>query len=358
MCLALHLSGINRGHGVGFGFDTSVPTVEDVLDGELLWKTNASWPAGIDAVQVTLEMQGCSLYSLTVSADPCAIKSDDVVAQVSRLRDVSALTAPRNHTEARLVHAEFLRRAGGIRRLYRTAPTTIVAPPAWRTAAAAAQPGQPTADARAFCPTDFGADPTGLVDSTQAVLRAVDSMLAECAANGTAPAPAARPMAPGVRNCGGAVLDLRGGTYLISAPVVIPVRVGNLNINSGTLRASATFPVNRSLVELGNKAVKNGAEFINVHEVFFDSSHVAAGGLLIANCISVTVNACFFVGFTGIGISVELGAETMISNTWLGESFWNEPWNSSDSHSVGIRLASNDGCKCSWPSSLSAFPMA
>ena len=41
------------------------------------------------------------------------------------------------------------------------------------------------------------------------------------------------------------------------------------------------------IVLLGNKAVKNGAEFINVHEVFFDSSHVAAGGLLIANCISV-----------------------------------------------------------------------
>ena len=200
-------------------------------------------------MQVTLEMQGCSLYSLTVSADPCAIKSDDVVAQVARLRDVSALTAPRNHTEARLVHAEFLRRAGEIRRLYRTAPTTVVSPPAWRTAAAAAQ-GQPAADARAFCPTDFGADPTGLVDSTQAVLRAVDSMLAECAANGTAPT-AARPMAPGVRNCGGAVL--------ISAPVVIPVHCGNLNINGGTLRASATFPANRSLVELGNKAVKNGA---------------------------------------------------------------------------------------------------
>ena len=182
-------------------------------------------------------------------------------------------------------HAEFLRRAGEIRRLYRTAPTTV-APPVWRTAAAAAQQAQPAADARAFCPTDFGADPTGLVDSTQAVLRAVDSMLAECAGNGTAPT-AARPMAPGVRNCGGAVLDLRGGTYLISAPVVIPVHCGNLNINGGTLRASATFPANRSLVELGNKAVKNGAEFINVHEVFFDSSHVAAGGLLIANCISV-----------------------------------------------------------------------
>ena len=65
--------------------------------------------------------------------------------------------------------------------------------------------------------------------------------------------------------------------------------------------------------------------------------------------MQVTVNACFFVGFTGIGISVELGAETMISNTWLGEKFWNEPWNSSESHSVGIRLAANDGCKFSGP---------
>ena len=45
--------------------------VEDVIDGELLWKTNASWPAEIDTVQVALQMQGCSLYSLTISADPC-----------------------------------------------------------------------------------------------------------------------------------------------------------------------------------------------------------------------------------------------------------------------------------------------
>ena len=53
----------------GFGFDTSVPMVEDALNGELRWKTNSSWPAGASQVQVKLEMQGCSLYSLTVSSD-------------------------------------------------------------------------------------------------------------------------------------------------------------------------------------------------------------------------------------------------------------------------------------------------
>ena len=279
---------------------------------------------------------------LALSLQPLvAPVAEPTSAAVARLRDLSALAAPRNHTDARLVHAEFLRRAGEIRRLYRTAPTELVAPPAWRAAALAAQPAA-DAPMRTFCPADFGADPAGLADSTEAVLRAVDSMLAECAApNGTA-APGVRPMAAGVSDCGGAVLDLRGGQYLISAPVVIPPHYGNLNVNSGTLRATPTFPANRSLVELGAGLTTNGVEFVNFHEVLFDASHVAAGGLQIADCIGVTVEACFFVGFSGIGISVIRGHETMISNTWLAESYWNEPWNSSESHSVGIRLAAND----------------
>ena len=278
------------------------------------------------------------LLAAAIAPEPRLGDSSGVVA---RLRDVSALEIPRNHTEAQLVHAEFRRRASAIRRLYRAAPPAVVAPPAWR---AVAQPDQPAADARAFCPTEFGADPTGTADSTQAVLRAVARMLAECAApNGTAAAPSVRPMGLGVNNCGGAVLDLRGGQYLISAPIVIPPHYGNLNVNSGTLRASATFPANRSLVEVGSLFENDENEFINFHEVFFDSSHVAAGGLLIADCIGATVNACFFIGFTGIGISVIRGHETMVSNTWLAERYWNDQrWNASASSSVGIRLAGND----------------
>ncbi len=43
-----------------------------------------------------------------------------------------------------------------------------------------------------------------------------------------------------------------GGDYLLSAPVVVPAYVGNLQIRDGTLRASASFPPNLHLIMIGN----------------------------------------------------------------------------------------------------------
>jgi hypothetical protein len=41
---------------------------------------------------------------------------------------------------------------------------------------------------------------------------------------------AAVPMASGIANLGGATLDLAGGEYLVSRPIVIPPMVGNVRI--------------------------------------------------------------------------------------------------------------------------------
>ena len=45
-----------------------------------------------------------------------------------------------------------------------------------------------------------------------------------------------------ITDLAGAVLDLGGGEFLLSAPIVIPQFFGNFYISGGTLRASRTFP--------------------------------------------------------------------------------------------------------------------
>ena len=58
-------------------------------------------------------------------------------------------------------------------------------------------------------------------------------------------------MSDGIRDLGGAVLDLQGGTYLLSQPLAIPQYVGNLRVIDGTLRASPAFPPAEFVLTIG-----------------------------------------------------------------------------------------------------------
>ena len=147
---------------------------------------------------------------------------------------------------------------------------------------------------------------------------------------------AAYPMASGIANMGGATLDLAGGIYQISAPVVVPTFVGNVRIaGGGTLRAGPSFPANRHLIEIGG--VKTGAgacvpkdgqnvcnEFITISDVFLDAAHVAAGGVHVAMTMGTTVTNSFVTGFHGAGILVDQGHETMVTDCWIAEFYWSE----------------------------------
>jgi len=55
----------------------------------------------------------------------------------------------------------------------------------------------------------------------------------------------------GTIDLGGATLDLQGGDYMISLPLAFPSNFSNYGLIHGTLRASATFPGNAYLVEVG-----------------------------------------------------------------------------------------------------------
>lgn len=205
---------------------------------------------------------------------------------------------------------------------------------------------QPTAGA-IVRPSDFGADPTGRADSTDAIVQAMVFLL-----NQTDRAP--HKMASGIFDYGGATLDLEGGQYLISQPIVIPPFVGNVQIVRGTLRASTSFPGDRWLVMIGDKDCtpllpsgkpdQQGScnEFINLSEMLFDAAHVAAGGVAVAKAMGTTIGpSAFFIGFNKQGVRIDAGHEVMIQQAWFAEYYWSEP-KTMPSMSIAVQINGND----------------
>lgn len=105
-----------------------------------------------------------------------------------------------------------------------------------------------------------------------------------------------RTLASGNRDLGGATLDL-SGTFLISAPVAIPTLHANFRITGGTLRASASFPPDRYMIEVGalgaagwmkhgNCTTSDGGasctEDGGLSELTLDGQYHAAGGIRVS----------------------------------------------------------------------------
>ena len=77
-------------------------------------------------------------------------------------------------------------------------------------------------------------------------------------------------------------MNLQGGAYLLSAPLVIPTFVGNLHFKDGTLRASASFPKDQHLVHVGNitcspDSQKSCNEFVSFTDMMFDANFNCTG---------------------------------------------------------------------------------
>jgi len=99
---------------------------------------------------------------------------------------------------------------------------------------------------RNFRPVDFGADPTGRLDSTRALQAALNALLSVGSLK-----PAASKLASNITDLGGATLELEG-EFLISQPLLVPAFFGNFYIMRGTLRASSSFPRNGVLLTVGS----------------------------------------------------------------------------------------------------------
>jgi len=151
------------------------------------------------------------------------------------------------------------------------------------------------ADEGRLSPIDFGADPSGRNDSTKAFSALSDALLSR---GKTLPR-----LAANITNLGGAVIDLEGGEYLISAPITFPPYTGNAQIVRGSLLASKSFPSDRYMVEIGASSCSNQQRSCNmniqVSGVLFDGGQVAAGGVWVGATMGTALGPMnYYTGHT------------------------------------------------------------
>ena len=156
------------------------------------------------------------------------------------------------------------------------------------------------AGSHVISPTQFGADPTGQQDASPAMAAAVAHLLT---LGGN------RTTASGLIDLGGAVLDLEGGVFLISSPVMIKSGYGNYRVQRGTLVAAPSFDNSVGegyLLQLGDarncnktsggSSNKDCTTEIGAQQLTLDGSAVAFGGLLVQNAMDVNLGPALMVG--------------------------------------------------------------
>lgn len=119
-------------------------------------------------------------------------------------------------------------------------------------------------------------------------------------------------------NSGFACIDLDGREIEITSPIVMPSSGGNggLIIRSGTLRAGASFDVNRYLVEVADSAWTTNIQF---HSVFFDANR-RGGCISAAWAHNWLITGCRFQGFTSHGVVfIAPGSSNRISDSFFYE---------------------------------------
>lgn len=182
--------------------------------------------------------------------------------------------------------------------------------------------------------TDYGADPTGRSDSTEALQQAISDAFGS---------PIDGHLMQGITNLGGVELHLDGGTYVISRPLRLPdISGGNFMIHGGSLRASSDFPTDRHLIELWSSSKSLSYEYITLKDLMLDSNF-RGGGIAIVNSVRTTVDNCYISHFTTNGILIQGGHETYVRSSFIGQhiTVGGDP-REKDFSGVGINIVGND----------------
>ncbi|XP_074566448.1 polygalacturonase QRT3-like [Curcuma longa] len=204
---------------------------------------------------------------------------------------------------------------------------------------------------RIYHVTEYGADPTGKADSTEAIRKAVADA---CAATTD------QWLIAGVNNLGGTEVHLDGGVYLVDAPITLPSGSGNIKIHGGSLRASDDFPTDRYLIELsasqnvssqtnttttiGDVAASSSYnyEYVTLCGLLLDANY-RGGGITVVDGLRTVIDDCYIVHFASEAVSVHSGHETLIRASFIGQHITAgaDPGEKNFS-GTGISLAGND----------------
>ncbi|ERN00570.1 hypothetical protein AMTRI_Chr07g26360 [Amborella trichopoda] len=204
---------------------------------------------------------------------------------------------------------------------------------------------------KVFYPVEYGADPTGQNDSSDAIMSALADAFKVKSDN---------VLLPGIRDLGGVEIDLQGGSFKISKPILFPASGGgNVLIHGGSLRASDDFPTDRRLIELWSpSSVKKPSnpfaqimaqqaqgtfyEDVTMRDIMFDANF-RGGGILVIDSVRTRIDNVFIAHFMTDGILVEGGHETFITDSFVGQHITagGDPGERNFS-GTAINLASND----------------
>ena len=184
--------------------------------------------------------------------------------------------------------------------------------PLQRRAAAAAIPvlPGPAPPTLTISPITLGADATGVADSTAALAAALAAGKA-LAANNSLPAAA---------GSGGVLIDLAGGTYRVTAPLLLRGANG-VRLAGGTLVAGAGFPATGCLLD-----IEGGGNLV-LEDLTLDSNHTGCG-LRVDSVVQVTLARTFFLHYSSFGVwgddSHGASHELMVSECFFAEYMWGE----------------------------------
>lgn len=195
-------------------------------------------------------------------------------------------------------------------------------------------------------PINYGADPTGKIDSTFAFQQAIKVALARGDISNNS-------LSDGIKDCGGATIFLGGGDYLISESLIIPPYYGNIRITDGTIRANTNFSKNDYMIRIGateesacTTKQKSCNEYINIDHFFCDGKNIAYGCIHIISGMSSNVGPqAFFLGYNYAGITATGGHSLFLLNSWFGEYLYSDPrkgkYNDSTATSINLNNPDN-----------------
>ena len=148
---------------------------------------------------------------------------------------------------------------------------------------------------------------------------------------------------------GGMVLDLCGGSYLLSSPIRFPAASGgNLHMVNGALHADpAAFPLGEYVLHIDALRTANKQEryrFVVLDALEIDAARRGAGCLRVEQSEETLVHRLLCVGFTDRGLwSVGVGNELFVQRSWFHElRDYAQCHNDSAKTGTGIWLDNND----------------
>eukprot|EP00948_MAST-09A_sp_MAST-9A-sp1_P002833 g2833.t1 len=186
-------------------------------------------------------------------------------------------------------------------------------------------------ESHVFFPEDYGADPSGLKDSSDAFDKLINDMFLT------------HDFGEAFYDLGGAYIHLAGGHYALSRPLLLPCGFSNFGVRFGELRATSPMI---ALLQVGNfsqpttKTTKGSCfQNFDCEALTIDGTHQVKTALNLVNGQYANIGPAVMIhSFTEYGIATNGTGGGFIHHSWLGEIPPSGHNNRTNVHATAISL--------------------